>query len=273
MTVGALALTTIGLDTSVVVVAALGTVVGIGIGFAMQTSILAVQNAVDITDLGMATSTALLARTLGGTIGTPLFGAVLAAGVPAHHASAADFADALPCVFADAVPVGLLAVLFGVPAPAAPPPRRRRRHRGHHRHRHRPALRCGFGALPRHSDGRRGAESAGSRSGGGGAVAAGAAGEAGGAVDRAGGAQGVDAELGLAPERVGKVEVPLRVDRRPVVAQADLGERGELVAQRDRRVPGAARGHDPRHQPETQRLVGVHRASGEDRGRAPVLDR
>ena len=113
MTVGALALTTIGLDTSVAVVAALGTVVGIGIGFAMQTSILAVQNAVDVSDLGMATSTALLARTLGGTVGTPLFGAVLAAGVPAQHASAAQFADALPWVFASAVPIGLLAVLFG----------------------------------------------------------------------------------------------------------------------------------------------------------------
>ena len=120
MTIGALALTTIGLDTSVVVVAGLGTVVGIGIGFAMQTSILAVQNAVDITDLGMATSTALLARTLGGTIGTPLFGAVLAAGVPAHHASAADFADALPLVFASAVPVGLLAILFGWLLPQRP---------------------------------------------------------------------------------------------------------------------------------------------------------
>jgi MFS family permease len=120
MTVGALALTTIGLDTSVVVVAGLGTVVGIGIGFAMQTSILAVQNAVDISDLGMATSTALLARTLGGTIGTPLFGAVLAAGVPAHHATAADFADALPLVFASAVPVGLLAILFGYLLPQRP---------------------------------------------------------------------------------------------------------------------------------------------------------
>ena len=95
MTVGVLALTTIGLDTSVAMVAALGGVVGIGIGFAMQTSLLAVQNGVDPEDLGMGTSTALLARTLGGTIGTPFFGAVLAAGLPAHHATASDFAGAL----------------------------------------------------------------------------------------------------------------------------------------------------------------------------------
>jgi EmrB/QacA subfamily drug resistance transporter len=117
MTVGALALTTIGIDTSVAMVAALGTIVGIGIGFAMQTSILAVQNAVELTDLGMATSTALLARTLGGTVGTPLFGAVLSAGLPAHHATASQFADALPWVFASAVPIGLLAILFGVLLP------------------------------------------------------------------------------------------------------------------------------------------------------------
>jgi EmrB/QacA subfamily drug resistance transporter len=117
MTVGALSLTTIGLDTSVAIVAGLGAVVGIGIGFAMQTSILAVQNAVDVADLGMATSTAILARTLGGTVGTPLFGAVLAAGLPAHHPTAAQYADALPWVFASAVPVALLTILFAVLLP------------------------------------------------------------------------------------------------------------------------------------------------------------
>jgi len=113
MTVGVLALTTIGLDTAVAAVAGMGTIVGIGIGFAMQTSILAVQNAVDLSDMGMGTSTALLARTLGGTVGTPLLGAVLAAGLPAHGATAAQYADALPWVFAAAVPVGLLAIVFG----------------------------------------------------------------------------------------------------------------------------------------------------------------
>lgn len=113
MTVGVLALTTIGLDTSVAMVAGFGAVVGVGIGFAMQTSLLAVQNGVDPADLGMGTSTALLARTLGGTIGTPFFGAVLAAGLPTHHATASDFADALPWVFIAAVPIGVLAVVFG----------------------------------------------------------------------------------------------------------------------------------------------------------------
>jgi Na+/melibiose symporter-like transporter len=117
MTIGVLSLVTIGLDTAVAVVAGLGAIVGIGIGFAMQTSILAVQNAVDVADLGMATSTAILARTLGGTVGTPLFGAVLAAGLPAHHPTATQYADALPWVFASAVPVALLALLFAVLIP------------------------------------------------------------------------------------------------------------------------------------------------------------
>ena len=120
MTIGALALTTIDLDTSAAVVAGMGAIVGVGIGCAMQTSILAVQNAVDLADIGMGTSTALLARTLGGTIGIPLFGAVLAAGLPAHHATAAEFADALPWVFATAVPVGLFAILFGFLLPHRP---------------------------------------------------------------------------------------------------------------------------------------------------------
>jgi MFS family permease len=120
MTVGVLALTTIGIDTSVAVVAGFGAVVGVGIGFAMQTSILAVQNAVAGADLGMATSTAMLARTLGGTIGTPLFGAVLAAGISAHDPTASQYADALPWVFATAVPVGLLALLFGWLLPERP---------------------------------------------------------------------------------------------------------------------------------------------------------
>jgi MFS family permease len=120
MTAGALALTTVGLDTSVALVSGMGVILGVGVGCAMQTSILAVQNAVDLDDMGMGTSTALLSRTLGGTIGTPLFGAVLAAGLPAHHATAAQFADALPWVFATAVPVGLLAILFGILLPHWP---------------------------------------------------------------------------------------------------------------------------------------------------------
>ena len=49
----------------------------------------------------------LLTRTLGGTVGTALFGAVLAAGLPASGATRTDYADALPMVFLVAIPFGL----------------------------------------------------------------------------------------------------------------------------------------------------------------------
>ena len=113
MTVGALALTTIGLDTSVVLVAGFGA--DRRDRHRLRDADVPPRGAERgrLADMGMATSTAMLARTLGGTVGTPLFGAVLAAALPAHHATAAEFADALPWVFASAVPVGLLAILFG----------------------------------------------------------------------------------------------------------------------------------------------------------------
>ena len=51
-------------------------VVGLGLGFVMQVLVLAVQNAVEYENLGVATSTATLFRSMGGTIGVPLFGAI-----------------------------------------------------------------------------------------------------------------------------------------------------------------------------------------------------
>jgi hypothetical protein len=51
-------------------------VLGLGLGFVMQVLVLAVQNAVDYARLGVATSTATLFRSLGATIGVPLFGAI-----------------------------------------------------------------------------------------------------------------------------------------------------------------------------------------------------
>ena len=51
---------------------------GLGLGFVMQVLIIAVQNAVDYHDLGVATSNAILFRFIGGSLGTALLGAVLA---------------------------------------------------------------------------------------------------------------------------------------------------------------------------------------------------
>jgi EmrB/QacA subfamily drug resistance transporter len=111
MTAGVALLATLGLDSPVGLAALFGGVLGTGVGCVMQTTLLALQNRVDPADLGLATSTILVARTLGGTVGVAIFGAVLAAGLPATGASPADYADALPAVFLTAVPFGVLSLL------------------------------------------------------------------------------------------------------------------------------------------------------------------
>jgi MFS family permease len=111
MTVGVALLATLGLGTSAGVAAAFAAVLGTGVGFVMQTTLLALQNRVEGADLGIATSTVLVARTLGGTVGTALFGAVLAAGLPSVGANHAAYADALPAVFLVAVPFGLISIV------------------------------------------------------------------------------------------------------------------------------------------------------------------
>lgn len=61
-------------------------VFGAGLGFTMQTVVTAVQNSVDLRDMGAATSSTTFFRSLGGAFGTALFGAVLNNRL-AHHLS------------------------------------------------------------------------------------------------------------------------------------------------------------------------------------------
>jgi hypothetical protein len=51
-------------------------IVGLGLGMVMQVLVLAVQNAVDYSDLGVATSGATLFRLIGGSLGTAALGAI-----------------------------------------------------------------------------------------------------------------------------------------------------------------------------------------------------
>ena len=53
-------------------------VLGLGLGMVMQVLVLAVQNAVDYSDLGVATSGATLFRSIGGSLGTATLGAIFA---------------------------------------------------------------------------------------------------------------------------------------------------------------------------------------------------
>ena len=69
-------LSTMGTDTSQATVTAFMIVLGIGIGLTMQTLVLAVQNAVDRSELGVATSSVSFFRSMGGSVGVALFGAL-----------------------------------------------------------------------------------------------------------------------------------------------------------------------------------------------------
>ncbi len=61
-------------------------VFGAGLGFTMQTIVTAVQNAVEMRDLGTATSSTTFFRQVGASIGTAVFGAVLSSRLAEHMA-------------------------------------------------------------------------------------------------------------------------------------------------------------------------------------------
>ncbi len=75
-------------------------VFGAGLGFTMQTIMVAVQNSVDFRDMGTATSAVTFFRSMGGAIGTAVFGAVLSNRLAQHlrevFAGAVASGQALP---------------------------------------------------------------------------------------------------------------------------------------------------------------------------------
>ncbi len=78
LVLGFLALGQIDHDTSLVLVGGAMLLVGTGVGLTMQNLVLAVQNTVPLKDIGAASSTIAFFRSLGGTIGVSVLGAVLA---------------------------------------------------------------------------------------------------------------------------------------------------------------------------------------------------
>ena len=81
MVVGFGLLGTIDHTTDMVLVGGYLAVLGIGMGMTMQNLVLAVQNTVKPSDLGAASSTVTFFRSLGGTVGVSVLGAVLASRV------------------------------------------------------------------------------------------------------------------------------------------------------------------------------------------------
>jgi EmrB/QacA subfamily drug resistance transporter len=145
MTAGLFLLSRLGVSTDFWLVSLYLFVLGVGIGSSMQVLVLAVQNAVDYKDLGAGTSGSTFFRSIGGSFGTAVFGAVfsnvlagdiaralhgvsLPSGItagtgaspavlahlpPAVHAGyIAGFSQALHTVFVFATPIGAVAFLL-----------------------------------------------------------------------------------------------------------------------------------------------------------------
>ena len=123
-------------------------VAGAGLGLLVQNLALVVQNAVPSRHMGVATSLAQFSRSIGGTVGVSVMGAILAAGLPAGAATRAlggggagaaasspaareELADAIHPIFMIGVP--MMAITFAAgdadPRAAAAPRGPRRRHR------------------------------------------------------------------------------------------------------------------------------------------------
>ncbi|GAA1983161.1 MFS transporter [Nocardiopsis rhodophaea] len=148
LTVALALLSLLGPDTSLLEMGAYFLLLGLGLGLAMQVIVTATQNAAEYRDLGVATSSATFARSIGGAFGTSVFGAVfsgqlagnlreraaeitlppgvtfesiegnpqvvdqLAPSVQAGFLTA--YADAIDIVFLAAVPVALLAFVLAL---------------------------------------------------------------------------------------------------------------------------------------------------------------
>ena len=111
MAVGLVLLSRLGPETGLVAASGMMLLLGLGMGLVLQVLVVAVQNAVDYTDLGAATSGTILFRMIGGSVGTAIFGAVFAARLAANVAGGVEytaaFASALGTVFLVAAAIAL----------------------------------------------------------------------------------------------------------------------------------------------------------------------
>ncbi len=78
MTAGMALLSMLDTDTSKLMSSLYMIVLGVGMGFLMQTSMLIAQNSVEQKDLGAASGAATFFRSIGGSFGVSLFGAIFA---------------------------------------------------------------------------------------------------------------------------------------------------------------------------------------------------
>ena len=141
ITLGLFLLSRLGVGTSTALAALYMLVLGLGLGAVMQVLVLIVQNAVPYSELGVATSGATFFRSIGGSFGAAIFGAIFsnvlvgnlarhlhgtklpnglnsASVTPAildklppalHHGFVAAYAQSIQTVFIIAAPIGLIA--------------------------------------------------------------------------------------------------------------------------------------------------------------------
>ncbi|WP_306839263.1 MFS transporter [Catenuloplanes nepalensis] len=124
LTAGFAILGLIDRHTPLLLIGAAMVLIGAGVGLTLQNFVLVVQNAVPLADIGAASATVSFFRSLGGTIGVTVLGAVLARQVSTDTATgtppADAYGDATGLVFTISAGVALLGVLAAVllrPAP------------------------------------------------------------------------------------------------------------------------------------------------------------
>jgi EmrB/QacA subfamily drug resistance transporter len=120
MAAGMYLLSTMGPTTTEVSASAYMVVLGLGLGMVMQVLILAVQNSVDRRDLGVATGAATFLRSMGGSFGVALFGAVLSNRLATNLAHLLP-GGSLPAGVSPASLKGSPAVILSLPAAVRTP--------------------------------------------------------------------------------------------------------------------------------------------------------
>lgn len=106
LTIGCAVLATGRADTPVVVTSLALVLVGFGLGFSTQMMTLIAQNTVTVAEIGVATANTTMFRTIGGAVGTSIFGALLAASTVGKHPTVSGLVAGEARIFCVAAAVG-----------------------------------------------------------------------------------------------------------------------------------------------------------------------
>jgi hypothetical protein len=112
LTASAIGLALLTPQSTTLVVAGLGTLAGVGLGWSSAPTFVAIQTSVGYAQRGAVTSLAQFARTLGGATGVAAFGSLLVASLGARAADASVLLDPIGRRSAD--PAALEAIRVGL---------------------------------------------------------------------------------------------------------------------------------------------------------------